>query len=163
MLAYLRINASGVPIWGGVFLQAYEPTTGTAVGWYEDGRVAIVDNTYGKGRTRLIGSMAGFGHAAHTPDGSDRFFADLLALGGKQQHVRCSDPRVKARLHAGPGGTFLWIANPTRQPHPVRLELGETWGPFSSVRTLSGAEAQLSDRTINLTAPARDVTVLALD
>ena len=163
LLADLRINASGVPLWGGIFLQAYEPTTGTAVGWYEDGRVAIVDNTYGQGRTRLIGSMAGAGHALHTPLGSDRFFADLLAFGGKQQQVRCSDPRVKARLHKGAGGTYLWIANPTRQPHPVRLELCESCGPFSAARTLWGAAAQVSERTVNLTAPARDVTVLALD
>ena len=163
LLSDLRINASGVPVWGGIFLQAYEPTTGTAVGWYEDGRVAMVENSFGNGRTRLIGSMAGAGHAAHSPQGSERFFADVLSFGGKEQHVRCSDPQVKARLHTGDGGTFLWVANPTRQPRPVRLQLGESWGAYSAASTRWGATAEISGRAITLTAPARDVTVLALE
>ena len=162
LLTDLRINASGVPVWGGIFLQAYELTTGTAVGWYEDGHVAIVDNTFGKGRTRLIGSMVGAGHATHAPNGSERFFADLLAFAGKEQHVRCSDPLVKARLHTGAGGTFVWVANPTRQPRPVRLVLGELAGVYSAVRSLWGAEAEVSGHTITLVTPARDVTILRL-
>ena len=28
----LRVNVNGTPAWGGIFLQAYTPTTGTAVG-----------------------------------------------------------------------------------------------------------------------------------
>jgi len=163
LLSDLRINASGVPVWGGIFLQAYEPTTGTAVGWYEDGRVAMVENSFGNGRTRLIGSMAGAGHAAHSPQGSERFFADVLSFGGKGQHVCCSDPQVKARLHTGDGGTFLWVANPTRQPRPVRLQLGESWGAYSAASPRWGATAEISGRAITLTAPARDVTVLALE
>jgi beta-galactosidase len=168
LLTNLRLTVNGNPLWGGVYLQAYEPTTGTPVGWYEDGQVAAVENRYGKGRTLLVGTMAGAGHFAHpgdqdTPPLSAPFFASLLAFDAPQaQHVTCSDPRVKARLHAGEGGVYLWVANPTRQPVTVRLTLGGAWGPFSSACTRWGAAATCDQRSVELTAPARDVTVLEL-
>jgi len=168
LLGDLRVHLQGMPVWGGIFMQAYEPTTGTPIGWYEDGRVAAVDHACGRGRTRLIGTMAGAGYAAHRddrfPTGEPAaFWTAALSFAGKTQHVRCSNPRVKARLHDGTGGTYLWVANPTRRPLPVRLELGAAWGPYSSCRSLWGGEASADGRFITLTAPARDVAVLALE
>ena len=162
LLGDLTFNYSGTPVRGGVFLQAYAVTAGTAVGWYSDGRVAAVQNQVGKGKTLLLGTMAGYGYGTHPDDRSPAFFADVLAWAGVTQHVVCSDPRVKARLHAGEGGTYLWVANPKRQPLPVRLELSDAWGPFSSCRSLWGAEAEVDGRTVELTAGARDVAVIAL-
>jgi hypothetical protein len=86
-----------------------------------------------------------------------------LAWTGVVQHVRSSDPRIVARLHAGEGGTYLWVANPERRALPVTLTLGEAWGPFGRCRTLWGAEAQVVGRTVTLTAGARDFAVLALE
>jgi hypothetical protein len=56
----------------------------------------------------------------------------------------------------------LWVANPTRQLLPVRLTLAEDWGPFSSCDSLWGPDAEVRERTVALTAAARDVSVLAL-
>jgi len=162
LLGDLEFNLSGIPVRGGIFLQAYEPTSGTPVGWYEDGRVAAVDHVYGKGKTRLVGTMAGYGYATHADDRSPAFYADVLEWVGKTQHVICSEPRIKARLHDGAGGTYLWVANPKRQPLPVRLEISEAWGPFSSCQSLWGAEAAVEGRTVTLTAGARDVAVIVL-
>jgi len=161
LLGDLESTVDGTPVWGGLFLQAYEPTTGTPVGWYDDGRVAAVDNSYGDGRTRLVGSMAGAGYGAH-PDGrAARFFADVLAWAGRRQHVRSSDPRITARLHSGEGGTYLWVANPERRDIPVRLALSDAWGPFAEARSLWGAKASVAGRTVELVAGPRDVAVLA--
>ena len=162
ILGDLQVDVGGTPVRGGVFLQAYEPTTGTAVGWYEDGRVAAVDNAYGKGRTRLLGTMAGYGYATHADDRSPSFFAGLMDWAGQRQHVTCSDSRVKARLHDGAGGTYLWVANPAREPLQVNLALSEAWGPFSASRSLWGSEATVEGRTVTLTAGARDVAVIGL-
>ena len=103
------------------------------------------------------------GKASEADDRSPAFYADVLAWAGVAQHVACSEPRVKARLHAGKGGTYLWVANPKRQPLPVRLELSAEWGPFSSCRSLWGAKARVDGRTVELTAGARDVAVIALE
>ncbi len=162
LLGELAFDLNGTPVRGGVYLQAYRATTGTPVGWFEDGRVAAVDHAYGKGRTRLLGTMAGYGYATHPEDRSPLFFSGLIEWTGKPQHAVSSEPRIKARLHDGEGGTYVWIANPTREPLPVHLRLSEMWGPFSSCRSLWGAEAMVEGRTIRLTAGARDVTVIAL-
>lgn len=162
LLGDLRFNLSGTKVWGGIFLQAYAPTTGTPVGWYADGQVAAVDNHFGKGRTRLIGTMAGAGHGAHPQESSAAFYAGLLDFAGKKQHVTSTDPQVKARLHAGEGGVYLWVSNPTRQDRPVRLELSDAWGPFTGCTSQWGGSAEVDGRTVTLTAPARDVTVLRI-
>lgn len=167
ILTDLRLTVKGFPLWGGTFLQAYEPTTGKAVGWYEDGKVAAVENRYGQGRTLLVGTMLGAGHVAHpgsvtVPARATPFFASLLSYGSQSQHVTCSDHRVKARIHAGEGGLYLWIANPTRQPVPVTVGVNPAWGSFCEACTRWGAPAQIVDGAVELTAPARDVTVLKL-
>jgi len=163
LLGDLELNLSGTRVRGGLFLQAYEPTTGVPVGWYEDGRVAAVDHAYGAGRTRLLGTMCGYGYGTHPEDRSPAFFAELLVVGGQGQHVESSDPRVKARLHDGAGGTYVWVANPARQAIPVRLEFGSAWGPYTVAWSLWGAEAVVEGRTMELTAEARDVAVIALE
>ena len=177
----LRLNVDGTPAWGGVFMQAYEPTSGIPVGRYEagagsaSGQVAVVDNAYGHGRTRLIGTMVGYGHAAHAsrpthpdaapyePGATPELFRALLGWAGRIPHVRSSDRFVKARLHDGEGGTYLWVANPTRRDRPVRLTLSEDWGPFTRGHSLWGSECKVDRETVTLSAPARDVTVIALE
>jgi beta-galactosidase len=163
ILGDLQFDVGGTPVRGGVFLQAYEPTAGTAAGWYEDKRIAAVDNAHGKGRTRLLGTMAGYGYATHPDDRSPSFFAELMDWAGREQHVTCSEARVKARLHDGEGGMYLWVANPVREPLSVELQLSGAWGPFTSCRSLWGAEATVDGRTVTLTAGARDVAVIALE
>jgi beta-galactosidase len=177
----LRLNVDGTPAWGGIFLQAYDPTTGTPAGRYEaeagpaNGQIAVVDYAYGEGRTRLIGTMIGYGHAAHAfrpshpdaapyePGVTPELFRALLGWAGRIPHIRSSDRFVKARLHDGGGGTYLWVANPTRRDRPVRLILSEDWGPFSKGHSLWGGECKVDKQTITLSAPARDVTVIALE
>ena len=161
LLDDLEVNVLGAFTWGGSYLQSYKPTTGTAVGWYTDGRVAAVQNDFGKGRTLLIGTMPGRGYTVHDGDRCAQFFAELFALSGKTQLVERSDSRIRARIHDGDGGTYLWIANPKRQDIPVRVTVNGEW-KFSRTETLRGADAAVEGRTLALTAPERDVTVLRL-
>jgi beta-galactosidase len=180
LLGNLRFTVDGAPAWGGWCLQAFEPTTGRAVGWYEDGRVAAIDHAYGKGKTRLMGTMAGLGYGAHADgaahtdgathlnsathagDSASAPFDRVLAWAGADRHVTCSDPCIIVRLHAGAGGMYLWVANPTRRERFVRLELGSAWGPYSQERALWGAEARVDGRRVTLTVDGRDVAVIAL-
>lgn len=162
LLGDLKLNLSGEPVRGGIFLQAYAPTTGTPVGWYADGRVAAVDHVYGQGKTRLLGTMAGYGYATHPGDRSPSWFRAALTHAGVTQQVVCSEPRVMARLHLGEGGAYLWVANPTRQALPVRLTLRGPGAGLKPLGALWGAEAHSDGEMIVLTAPARDVCVIAL-
>jgi len=162
ILGDLRLRIGRTTTWGGLYMQSYEPTTGSPVGWYLDGRVAAVDNAYGQGRARLIGSMVGAGYAAHPHDCQPAFFRELLDWAGVTPHVWTSEPRVAARIHTGDGGTFLWVANPTRQALPVRIRLAEPWQRLRPGQSLWGAAAHREGEQIELVAGARDVAVIPL-
>ncbi len=162
ILGDLRVLVGGASVWGGILLQAYAETTGTAIGWYADGQVAAVDNAFGSGRTRLVGTSVGAGYAGHPEGASFSFFRDVLARGGAAPHARVSDPRVVARLHDGDGGAYLWVANPHRTPVPARVSLADPWSRLRPGRTVWGADATVTDGEIALVAPARDVTIIAL-
>jgi beta-galactosidase len=161
LLGDLKLTVKGQPVYGGIFMQAFQPTTGAAVGWYDDGQVAAVENRSGNGRTLLIGTMTGAGYFNH-PGQAAPFFSALLRFGEQTQHVHSSDKRIIARLHSGAGGTVLWAANPTSEAVPVQLELGPAWGPFTSTQTIWGANADCSGRILDVTVPSRDVAIIEL-
>jgi len=180
LLDDLGLTVDGTPAWGGLFLQAYSLTTGTAAGCYEgvpgraNGKVAVVDNAFGGGRTRLIGTMVGYGHATHAarvpgsgtspcePGGNRALYRELARWAGVVPDVQIADPLLVARLHTGKGGTYLWVANPTRRDRRAEVALSDAWGPVASATTLWGASATVEGRVVSLTAPGRDVTVLKL-
>lgn len=163
LLRDLAVDVAGQRAWGGILLQAYTPTTGTPAGRYGDGQVAAVDNSFAAGRTRLVGTCVGAGYAAHPAERSNAFFRDVLTLGGRVPHAVVDDPRIVARLHDGEGGAYLWVANPQRTALPVRIRLGEPWRGLRPARTLWGAGASATaDGAIALTAPGREVSIIAL-
>ena len=138
LLDDLTINMSGIAVRGGVFMQAYQPTVGEAIGWYDDGSIAAIENRYGQGRTRLIGTFPSIGYGRYPDEGGKRFFASLLEWAGKQQHIKCSDPRVTARVHDGGGGTYLWVTNPTGLDLTIKLNFSDAWGPFDDAVVIWG-------------------------
>ena len=148
---------------GGLYLQAFGATKGTASGWYPDGRIAMVDNRIGHGRTRLIGTSPGYGYDASQNADVRPFFADLLAWAGRSRHIEASDSRLTARLHEGPGGTSLWVTNPSHDAIAATLTVSTAWGPFQAADVLWGASApRVNDRSISVEIPARDAVIARL-
>jgi beta-galactosidase len=128
-----------------------------------------VDNQYGKGRTRLIGTMAGYGYAAHGgAEGNYKgpnlsggsFFDALLEFAGIKKRLHVSDSRIAVRLHEGKGGTYLWLANPKHQPIPVRV--GVSSAVFGSAVPVLGPAAEWKGGTLAVTVPPRDVIIYEL-
>jgi beta-galactosidase len=153
---------------GGIYLQTYVPTTGTIVGLYVEPtivreQIAVVDNHFGKGRTRLIGTFPGAGMHRHKILASRDFFARLLKWAGKTPDVRVSDERITARLHDGAGGTYLWVLNPTREKVNAQIELSNRWGPFGGGELLWGQESPKVDgRKVTMGVSGRDAAVVRL-
>ena len=153
----------GHVVGGGIYLQSYTVTTGTPVGQFEDGRVAVVDNAFGKGRTRLIGTFPGYGYALRQDDGTKRFFSQLPPWAGVRQIVTSSDSRVIARLHVGLGEAFLWIVNSTREEVSATLTIAEPWRSPQGATPVRGTEAIVLDNgSISVTVPPRDVLIAKL-
>ena len=172
LLENLEFELNDIKTNGGIFLQAFELNGGKKAGEYKDGQIAAVDHKYGRGRTRLIGTMCGAGYKNYIENNPAKnqtaanFFTQTLQFAKIEQHVSCSDQRVKARVHHGQGKTFLWIANPKRFDLNVSLQLSTKWNQFSDIKVLRKDKPDnnisQSGDTIKLTAEARNVIVLQL-
>jgi beta-galactosidase len=160
---------------GGVFKQSYTPTTGRAVAWYEDGKAAVVDNCYGKGRTRIIGTMAGYGYKlgkTREPGRADmrggrgeslKLFASSLPYAGLTPLIRADyNTGLIPRIWANGKESFLWCLNQERYSQEVILELNDRYLELSSAETLRGGPAAVEGRFIRFTLPGRDAAVYRL-
>jgi len=147
----------GDGITGGGFLQAYEPTTGRLLGSFADGRKAVVENSFGKGRTLLVGTHPGAAYfKSGTPENLN-YFRSVFSWTGKHRHVDTGNPQVHARLHLGPDGGALWLLNQTRSPQPVTLTLGAAHADLKPVGSYWGDAGGTAT-----VIPPRDVLVLKL-
>src|SRR5579863_5212895 len=123
LLDRLTLTVRDKQIGGGYFLQEYKLAGGQAVGQYANGHIAAVEHTSGSGKTLLIGTFPGGSYYRNHSSATREFFVGLLAWAGVQPLVQSSDSQVKARLHEGAGGTYLWVVNPTRTPKTVKISL----------------------------------------
>jgi beta-galactosidase len=164
LLEELDVMMDGdVRVRGGVYLQSYDPTTGKPVGHFEDGRIAAVDNTFGKGRTRLIGTFPGYGYANIQDANMNRFFSDLIRWAGKTQHVTCSESGIIARIHRSENATYLWVVNSNRKPITTEITTSCHWETYNNLEVIRGPKAGLRDNgRIDATIPARDVLIVKL-
>ncbi len=144
-------------------MQAYTPTSGKAIGTYEDGRIAMVDNSFGEGRTRLIGTFPGYAYNRTQDKETKQFFAKLLKWAGKTQHIRSSDLRIVARLQTNGDSTFMWIVNSARDDIQTELTPAPKWGEFENYKVLVGDKASVThEESFTVNVPAREALVLQL-
>lgn len=82
---------------------------------------------------------------------------------GVHQRVRSSDPDVKARLHEGPGGKYLWVVNPAREPREVTIQLTARDAGLRTRKDLWGGKpATLNRNAVKVTVGDRDAAVIPL-
>jgi beta-galactosidase len=163
LLDGLTLDVSGHRINGRYFLQEYETSGGQAVGHYRNGHVAAIDNHVGKGRTLLIGTFPGAGYYLHHSPDAKAFFAELLKLANVEQRIRTENYDTQARLHTGPGGTYLWITNPTRSTKTATVSINEHEPSFHTADDVwENNSVSLNGRQIRVTLPPRDGAVIAL-
>jgi beta-galactosidase len=121
-----------------------------------------VEHTSGSGKTLLIGTFPGGSYYRNHAEGTREFFAGLLPWAGIRQQVQSSDPAVKARLHKGSGGTYLWVINPTRTARSVRLSLPS---PFQRAVDLwqESSRPAVTGNTVAVTVEERNAAVIRLE
>ena len=161
LLGKLTLTVQGHPIGGQYFLQEYQLAGGQAAGQYANGHVAAVEHAFGRGRALLIGTFPGGSYIRNHAAGTREFYAGLLAWAGVRPQVESSDPEVKARLHRGAGGTYLWVVNPTRTPRTVTLTLPFACSAAADVWQESNHPA-VAGQTVTTAVGDRDAAVLRL-
>lgn len=152
----IRFDLDGRTVQGGGFLQAYAPTTGTGRGTFGDGRVAVIENRFGKGRTLLVGTHPGIAYFKTSAADNLGYFADVFAWTGRTQHVALSNPALQGRLHEGAGRTVLWVLNPTRTAQKATVQVAGKAAAFGTCYWGGGDAASGSAVTV----PARDVVIV---
>ena len=163
LLDKLLLEVNGHHIFGRYFLQEYEMAGGHAVGHYQNGRVAAVENQYGKGRTLLIGTFPGGGYYLHHSPEAKLFFRELLKLANVQPQLRTNNAATQARLHTGPGGNYVWLTNPTRTAQTTTISIEDSRTEFHAARDVWGdREIPVNGRQVTVTLEPRDGAVIAL-
>ena len=164
LLEDLTLEVRGSEINGRYFLQEYFAEGGKIVGTFENGSAAAVENEFGKGKTLLIGTYPGAGYYLHHSTGTRKFFAELLEWGGVSQRVTTSDPEIKARLHNGRGGKYLWILNPTRTIRDVSVSLNHAGDKVLNLKSdlWTGKTVTLNNNIIKVKIDERDAAIIPL-
>lgn len=163
LLEKLALKVNGHEINGRYFLQEYEPTKGHAAGTYANGHVAAVENQHGKGHTLLIGTFPGGGYYLHHSPTTKAFFAELLKLASVQPQAQTDNPTTQTRLHAGPGGNYIWLTNPTRTSVTTTISIGEQGPRFHAAEDVWGNRGiAVNGQKLTVTLPPRDGAVIAL-
>ena len=150
-------------IYGRYFRQDYDLHGGKAAGQYPNGNTAAVENTFGRGRTLLMGSFPGAGYFLHHAPETKQLFAGFLQYASLNPQVAIDDNAVQARLHQGPSGTHLWVTNPTRSAKKVTITLTPNAGTFNTAEDLwNGTAITQTTRQFTMNIPPRDAVVAQL-
>jgi beta-galactosidase len=153
----IHFALDGAPVAGGGFLQSYTATTGRPRGNFDDGRLAVVENTHGKGRTLLVGTHPGIANFKTSSAENLGYFAKVFEWTGRSRNLATGNPALIARLHTGPDGGAIYVLNPTREEQKATIALGHE---HKSLR-IGGAYWGSADGPA-VVVPPRDVLILKL-
>ncbi|MFN8525907.1 MAG: beta-galactosidase [Chloroflexota bacterium] len=163
LLDDLHLSSGALDVPGGLYLQAYEPTTGTAAGQYQDGRVAVVDHTYGQGRTRLIGTFPGAGFGRGMDAQAREFFRELIRWAGREQHIRVDQSGVVARISEDGGQRYLWVVNHNRGSTRAMVEISPRFGEVDpEAMVWAGGTIEQTRKGLAVFVRGRDAVVVGL-
>lgn len=157
----IHFTLDGAPVDGGGYLQSYTLAGGEAHGDFDDGRLAVVSNSFGKGRTLLVGTHPSVAYYRKSGDANRAYFAKAIDWLGNERHVALDNAAIHARLHKGDDGLFLWIVNPTREAQTTTFKLAGAYGAAKPVASLWPEKTGVSGET-KVTVPARDAVILQL-
>ena len=162
LLTDLTLKVRKSTIHGHYFRQEYELTSGRAAGHYHNGSVAAVENSYGQGKTLLVGTYPGAGYFTHKSPQAKAFFAGLLEWAEVQPRLQSSDDVVKARLFDGQGGKYLWVLNPSRQRRTVRITIPKLRTLNGGVDLWQNQSVSAKGQSLTTTVNDRDAVVIQL-
>jgi beta-galactosidase len=162
LLEDLTLEVRGNQVIGRYFLQEYITKGGTVVGTFKNGSAAAVENSFGNGKTLLIGSYPGAGYFKHHSPETKQFFSGLLDWADVNQGVISSDGDIKARLHKGEGGTYLWVLNPSRDSREVTISLTEKRELKEANDLWAATPISIDKNSVTLTIGDRDAAIIKL-
>lgn len=139
---------------------------GKGIAKYEDGKIAMVENNFGEGKTLLIGTYPGMLFCRNSGDFTNEFIRRICKFANIDQRIVTTEPKVKARIHKGHGDIFLYVLNTDYQDCQVSISISKKIGVFKGAVNLVSRKSLLVSRgeknTLKLELSAREGTVLKL-
>jgi beta-galactosidase len=149
---------------GALYRQSYELTSGFASGWYDDGTIACVENSYGNGSVRLVGTMFGYAYKTRPDTLTRNWIASGFEYAGKNQLLKLNKPGVVARYWDGDNEGYIWVVNQNNAPTAVEIEMDTERIKSKSIQILRGQKATIGDNAkIILEVGGRDAAIIRLD
>ncbi|MFW5831875.1 MAG: hypothetical protein ACOCVA_06465, partial [Prolixibacteraceae bacterium] len=107
-------------------------------------------------------TSTGYGHYEYNSDTkSYDYYKKLLNWTGRDQHVKCSDYRLVARIHQGTRYHVLWIVNSTRETIKATLTLSKKWSNYSEFTTITHVgNINISGADISAEIPKRETMII---
>lgn len=132
----LRWGDSDLPC--AVYRERLTPTSGNVESTYLDGTPGVIANTFGKGHTRLVGTFPGIGFLHRHNRAAGDLITSALDLANARPKIFVSNPDVKARVHQGSSGDYLYALNvsPASEGTAV-VRLSEALGPWTDIDPLT--------------------------
>jgi beta-galactosidase len=129
ILTDIEFNIFGANIGGEGYLQTYELKGASSCAYYEGDPIAV-SNTWGKGKTLLIGAFVSGRYGRLHDSGTARFFREILSLAGQTPMVQLGDNTIHARISLGKEEDYLWLLNTSDKvcSCTLKLSLGHRCG-----------------------------------
>ncbi len=160
----IRFEYDENPVRGGLYRQWYAEAGGKGVGRFGNGQCAVVEHTYGKGRTLLIGSFPSLGYFRSQGKENRGFFEALLKWTGLTPRVTVSGRDIVARLHSSDNEVYLWVLNMSDADQRVSVTISEETGQFRKASPKWGEfDGRIEANAISAAIPAQDGLVLRLE
>jgi beta-galactosidase len=147
-----------------LYRQSYLATTGAPIGWHANGEIAMLQNTYGRGATLIVGGMPGYAYKHFPTTESRHWYKTLLDWAHKEPWVQVEGEGILARIWRARTQTFLWALNLTMAPVQAAITVNPAIGSSpETVTPLRGSGPRLrQDGAMLLEVPALDGIVIAL-
>ena len=137
-------SAAGLPGWtnsgtvqGAAFEEQLEPYPAARVlGRFTDGAAAIIENSFGKGRTVLIGTFLALGYEQNHEAAAQRFLLSLAESAGVSPKVEASgagEANIQVRRMVSGNEQIIFAFNESNDSADAKLSLQVPWMPVRAV------------------------------
>jgi beta-galactosidase len=113
------------------FEEDLEPLPGARVlAYFADGAPAIVENTYGKGKTIIVGSFLAMAYQRHHQDAAKQLLLAFAQAAGVKPEVTVSGDntsQLEVRRLVGDGFQFLFAFNHADHPASAKIAVDVPW------------------------------------
>jgi beta-galactosidase len=128
---------SAGPVAGAAFEEDLEPYAGARVlGRFEDGKPAVIENSFGSGKAILLGSFMALAYEEHPDANTQQFLVSLASLAGVSPEVEVSGAeksQISVKRLVSDHQQIVFAFNESKDSVDVTVSLDVPWTPQHAI------------------------------